>query len=350
MKYNVAILKSEASFEHELWLNACEENPLVESADIIELTADNWYSLVINKNYDIFLLRPSGRSELFKRLYDERAYIISLVLNKKVYPSYNELFIYENKRVLRDWMLANGIPHPKTYIFFNKKEALNFITGFESYPIVAKTNIGASGSGIDFLRTKNDARVYISGAFSGGISRSSGPKLLKGSLLAKTKKVLFKKGFLKNRLKEYAITSDQKQKDFIIFQEFVPHIFEWRCVRIGDAYFAHKKIAINNKSSGTLIKGYDPVPEKLLDFIRNITNRTKIHSVAIDVFEKDDSYLVNEIQCFFGQSDPHQMLVDGKPGKYCFVNNKWIFKAGDFNKNESYNLRLEHALGQLKKS
>ena len=143
---------------------------------------------------------------------------------------------------------------------------------------------------------------------------------------------------------EYKTTYFNPQKGFVIFQEFIPHFYEWRCVRIGDSYFAHKKIARNNKSSGTLIKAYDEVPVMLLDFIREMTERTGLSSVAIDLFDHEGRYLVNEIQCYFGQSDPYQMLVNSVPGRYRFKDGAWAFEAGDFASNACYDLRLEHAL------
>ena len=50
------------------------------------------------------------------------------------------------------------------------------------------------------------------------------------------------------------------------------------------------------------------------------------------------------MQCIFGQSDPYQMLVDETPGRYCNLNNNWVFEAGDFNRFESYDLRVKHVL------
>ena len=70
-------------------------------------------------------------------------------------------------------------------------------------------------------------------------------------------------------------------------------------------------------------------------------------SLAIDIFESEDGYLVNEMQCIFGQSDPYQMLVDGKPGRYVCNMDKWVFEEGDFAKNACYNLRLEFALNKF---
>jgi hypothetical protein len=119
-------------------------------------------------------------------------------------------------------------------------------------------------------------------------------------------------------------------------------------VRIGDSFFAHKKIAKQEKASGSLIKEYGDPPRSLLDFVKDITDRHQFFSQAIDIFETgQDTYLVNEMQCFFGQSDPYQMLVDDKPGRYVKRSGEWQFEEGDFNRNQCHNLRLSFVLEKL---
>ena len=89
---------------------------------------------------------------------------------------------------------------------------------------------------------------------------------------------------------------------------------------------------------------------KLLDFVKEITDRFEFYSQAVDIFETNEGhYLVNEMQCIFGQSDPYQMLVNGKPGRYVNIKGKWIFEEGIFNRKESYDLRLQYVLSQLNK-
>lgn len=348
-KYNIAILKNESAYDHELWIKACEKKADLISFEIIDLTANDWCEKISSKNFDIFLLRPPGRTEYFKKLYDERTFLLTEVLQKKIYPSLEEIMIYENKRFLRDWLISNKIPHPKTYIFYNKEEALQFSSKQTNYPLVGKTNIGASGNGVQFLNSKTELIDYITLGFTVGINSKSGFKPKKGSIFLKIKKIFKKKNFIINRLKEYKASAEQVQKGFVILQEFIPHTYEWRCVRIGDSFFAHKKIARNNMSSGTLIKGYNDVPISLLNFIKSISEQAKLSSVAIDVFEHDNKFLVNEIQCFFGQSDPYQMLVNNKPGRYLFENEHWLFEEGNFNTNECYDLRLSEAITLINK-
>jgi len=154
-------------------------------------------------------------------------------------------------------------------------------------------------------------------------------------------------GELKNRLLAYRSIAGDIQKNFIIFQEYIPHNFEWRTVRIGDSFFAHKKIVKGEMASGLLLKEYVDPPKELLTFIKSVTDRFGFYTQAIDIFESPGGYLINEMQCIFGQSDPYQMLVNGLPGRYLFKNNEWIFEEGMFNSNKSYDLRVRYLLSKL---
>lgn len=346
---NIAILKNESDQDYLLWVASCEKMGNQLDFDVIDLTSNDWIDKVKSKDYDIFLTIPPGVTSLFKQLYDERIWMINNALKKLVYPSFTEILIYENKRSLSYWLKLNNLDAPDTFVFYHKNEALNFIKK-ATYPIVSKLNIGASGNGVKFLTDKIQAEAYIEQAFSSnGLSFKSGPKLKKGNLIKKVKKVLFQKGYFSNRMKEYKALSIENQKGFVLFQGFVPHNFEWRCVRIGDSFFAHKKIVKKGKASGTLGKLYDNPPLELFDFIYQFSNEFDITSAAIDLFEYNGKYLINEIQCIFGQSDEYQMLVDGKPGRYVRKDDKWHFEEGLFNTNKNYDLRLAHALSLLKK-
>jgi len=42
------------------------------------------------------------------------------------------------------------------------------------------------------------------------------------------------------------------------------------------------------------------------------------------------------------------MIINGVGGRYLQINGKWVFEAGTFNENNSYNLRIEHVLSLLK--
>ena len=348
MKLNVTILRNELEEDHKLWIKACEEHKDDIEFRVVNLTSSAWFEDLQKRPFDVLLAKPGGLTTPFKQLYDERIFILSYLWQDKIFPSPIEIYMYENKRFLYTWLKANNIPHPDTRIFYNNQEAL-FYTEECRLPLVAKTNIGASGSGIKIIRNRLDASNYIKDTFSRrGASRRTGPNLMKGGIIKRGFYYLIHPSEISKKLDIYQIRGGDRQKDFVIFQEYIPHDFEWRTVRIGDSFFAHKKIKLGEKSSGSLLKNYDNPPLDLLNFIRLITDKYGFHSVAIDIFESDRGFLVNEVQCMFGQSDPYQMLMDGKPGRYRYTDNKWLFENGDFAKDACFNLRLEYLISLFK--
>ncbi|HQJ82948.1 MAG TPA: hypothetical protein PLM01_10610, partial [Bacteroidales bacterium] len=99
------------------------------------------------------------------------------------------------------------------------------------------------------------------------------------------------------------------------------------------------------KASGS--KGIDYVnpPLSLLNFIKQICDRSDFNFMALDLFEDGKGgYLINELQTIFGHVQDYILEVDRKPGRYLFINGEWVFESGDFNMNESYDLRLESAI------
>ena len=339
----IGILRNEDERSAIKWKKACENLNL--AFDIIDLVSHDWFKKVTEKRYDFFLLKPGGEFERYKQLYDERIYIINKIMKFNIFPSFEEAYIYENKKLLSYYLDAKKIPHPKTFVFYNSKEACNFI-GDKQFPLVGKTSIGASGTGVEILKSKADALSYIKKAFSKkGIKRRFGPNRVVGSPKKWIDKAIKSPEYFIKRLKEYIEINNEGQKGYVIFQEYIKHDYEWRAVKIGDSYFAHKKIKSGEKASGS--KGIDYVnpPHGLLDFLKTICDKNNFNSVAIDIFEDaEKGFLVNEVQTIFGHVQSHILEVDGKPGRYINDSGNWLFEAGDFNTNESYDLRLQTAL------
>lgn len=340
--YKFAILKNEVWDSHILWEKACQNFGV--SYEVLDFTKNDWMEKALEKPYDCFLSRSPGDRMIFKRLYDERIYILSKVLEKKIYPTFEEILIHENKVVHAYWLKANKIPHPKTDVFYYKDEALQFLQNVV-FPIVAKTQIGSTGEGIEILKSRKQAEKYVNKAFSSGIRRTFGPSRGEGNIKNRFKKNLADFEGFKRKFKNYIEKYRDAQKELVIFQEFVPHDFEWRMVRIGEFFFGHKKMKVGEKTSGTKMKNFHTPPNELLDFTEFVTEKRGFLSQAVDVFENSKGgYLINELQTFFGQAFPYQMLVEGKKGRFTKRDKKWNFEEGDFNGNECFDLRLQHVL------
>lgn len=339
----IGILKNEEADSASKWEKACENQSIPYKT--IDLTKSDWFEQLTAESFDFFLLKPPGKIERYKTLYDERLYIICKVLGSITFPSYEECYIYENKKLLSYYLKARNIPHPQTYVFYNRNEALAFVRN-QPLPIVGKSSIGASGSGVIVLRDLHSAESYIKQAFSNrGLKRRFGPNRVTGTPKKWLKKALNSPAFFSSRMKEYLAIYRDGQQGYVLLQQYIPHDFEWRAARIGDSYFAHKKIKHGDKASGS--KGIDFVqpPQSLLDFIRELCEDNSFSCMAVDLFESPQgNYCVNELQTIFGHVQDYILAIDGNPGRYRFINSSWVFEAGDFNSNESFDLRLKAAL------
>lgn len=346
-KVKIGILANELINDHQPWVEACEKKKEDVDFKIINLTKDNWLDEVQADRFDILLTKPGGISSRFKQLYDERVYLLKNAMGFRLYPDDEEVYIYENKRFLYSWLASHHIPLPQTRIFYDLNDALDYLETSE-YPVVAKLNIGASGKGVSILKNKSEAVSYTRRAFWKGISAKSGPNWDKDSPLTKIVNLISRPALLLEKKRIYSLQRSEIQQGYVLFQEFINHTFEWRVVRIGDSFFAHKKLKKGDKASGSLLKDYSDPPADLIDFVYEITERFHFYSQAVDIFEPSKGhYIVNEMQCIFGQSDPYQMKVGGVPGRYIRRSGQWIFEPGDFNSLMGYLLRLEHVINIL---
>jgi glutathione synthase/RimK-type ligase-like ATP-grasp enzyme len=313
---------------HKYYVKSCEE--LGIAYEIIDIIGADWLSKVLASDCDGFLCRPPSEFQERKSMFDEKLYIIDKLIGKPIYPSYNELLIYENKRMMSYWLDLNNFPHAPTRVFYQKKEFLNFLKN-TAMPIVLKNNIGSTSKGVLIVKNKVIAGIIANLVFGLGNA-----KLALGYTSQMTGKIL-----------PFPALGTM-QKHYLIVQDFERIKWEWRVIKIGNSFFGHKKLLKGNFASGSGKVGWDIPPENLLLMVKNICDVGKFHSMAVDVFETlDGRFLVNELQSIFGSYDNSQMYFEGKPGRFILENGKFIFEEGVFNKHGSYLLRVKHFVDLL---
>jgi glutathione synthase/RimK-type ligase-like ATP-grasp enzyme len=258
-------------------------------------------------------------------MFDEKLYTIVAFLGRKIYPSYDELFIYENKKMMSYWLQVHDIPHVKTEVFYEKKRFLQFLEK-SALPIVIKTNIGSTAKGVEIVRNRAKARFIADMTFGKGST-----KLAPGYTKQCTGKILSVPAI------------GTLQRHFLIVQTFEKIKWEWRMIKIGDSYFGHKKLLKGDFASGSGSVGWEAPPLQLLHMLEAICEKGRFDSMAVDIFETEDGrFLVNELQSIFGSYDDSQMYIEGKPGRYLKQNGRFVFQEGKFNQHSSYLLRVKH--------
>jgi len=338
----VGILRNANPDSKQDWTEACRDYGVKYS--VIDLSAWDWMLSIQSADFDFFVYQPEGLNEGLKTQFDERLYVLNKLMGKKIYPSYEECILYENKKMLSYYLEAKKIPHPKTHVFYRFHEARSFVSS-TTYPLVAKTSIGAAGTGVRILNNYTEALYYIRKAFYGrGIRRRFGPNPNLGNPKSWLIKTLHDPRFFAKRLKMYLSIEANAQRGYVIFQEYIPHEYEWRLVKIDDSFFAHKKLKVGQKASGGKKKEFGMPPKELMDYFDSLCIENGFDSVDIDVFERGDEYLVNEIQCVFGVPYKYLLKIEDQIGRLVKAGADWKFEPGDFAKNSCCNLRLKKAL------
>lgn len=316
----------------EDYIKSCES--LGIKYKIIDFISNDWVDNIIRANCDGYLVRPSYQKEVWKKMYDEKLFLLNKVMGKPIYPTYEELFIYENKKNVASWLRIKEINHPKTWIYYRKKDALDFIHGYSDYPIVFKTSIGSAAIGVKYIETKKEALRLVERIF--------------------TKWRFYNLGYTKWCKTKYGLSyplMDDKQYNFIIFQEKINVKYEWRMIKIGDSYFGHQKISNGKFHSGSNLVGWVKPPEELLHFTKLVCELGNFNSMALDIFEDiNGTYYINELQSIFGSYSPSQMFIEGKPGRFRYEGREWKFEEGYFNKNGSCDLRVIDFISILNKT
>ena len=319
----LGILKGYTSIYNQ-YILSCKD--LGIKYEVIDILSDNWINKIKSSSCDGFLCGPPCEFQEWKTIYDERLYILNKVLNRQIYPSFNELYIYENKRMMSYWLEVHGFPHPETYIICKKSDYINFLKSNRAYPLIFKTNVGSASSGVKIIRNKQSAKKYTNEIF--GIFN---PHLALGHLnFIQGKKFLFP-------------SFGSIQKHYLIIQKFEDIKWEWRIIKIDDSYFGHQKLLKGNFASGSRLVGWQNPPEELLLLVKDICETGNFKSMAVDIFETEDGrFLVNELQSIFGSYDDVQMYINGRPGRYIYIDEEFHFEEGFFNNFRSYLLRVRH--------
>ena len=295
---------------HKSYIAACKE--LKVSYKVIDISCPYWQQLVLDSGCNAFLIWPSSGATIWKNMVDDRIRIMSEDMNLIVYPSVKEVWLYENKVRVKEWLNSQNIPQLPTWIFYEYDKAFDFVCKC-NLPIVFKTNIGASASGVKILRTRRALKKLLLQAFNKGIVPRGYHPL-------------------------------DKQWGWVYLQEYLEGAEEWRMIRIGDSYFGYRKEKVGDFHSGSHNWSWLDPGIELLDFLKYVTDLGGFTSMDIDIFkDKNRNLYVNELQTVFGASTPKEMLmINGIEGRYRYVDKKWVFEPGDFARNQCSNLRIEY--------
>ncbi|MBN1295818.1 hypothetical protein JXA80_03495 [bacterium] len=305
---------SDRAHNHRHYIAACNELDI--GYRVIDILADDWMDQVNQSGQNLFFIWPSVQTALWKTMFDERIDVLTRLLGKTTVPSPHEIWLYESKRRIRDWLQYHRIPHPETHVFTDQQTALGFCST-HPLPLVFKADRGGGSSGVVICRDRSTCRKLVKTAFSSG--------------------------FLPMRWHPR-----DRQWGLVLFQEYIPDAEEWRIVRIGNTYMCRFKEKCGDFHSGSGHVRWAEPPAGLLDLSRVITEKGRFTSMNIDFFrDRNGRFLVNEIHALFGDILPaNRASGEAWMGKWDHAGDDrgWVFAPGYYYSNACANLRIRHAL------
>lgn len=232
----------------------------------------------------------------------------------KTFPDTNTCWHFDDKVGQKYLFEAFGAPLIKTYVFYSRKDAMDWI-GKTSFPKVFKLRGGAAALNVRLVRTPREAAVLIKKAFGKGFKAESAWSSIKDRLwqLSRDRDKHAFLHLLKGFGRLLIPTEYQKfsmiQKGYVYFQDFVSgNNYDTRIVVIGDRCFGMRRYVRKNdfRASGSGLKDYDA---RLLspDAIRiafETAGRLKLQCVAFDfVVDKGEQKIVEMSYNFPARED-----------------------------------------------
>lgn len=253
------------------------------------------------------------------------------ITGKKIFPDYRTCWHFDDKLSQKYLLEALGAPMPKSWIFLDKQEALEWAENAD-FPVVLKLRGGAGSQNVFLVETRNKGKRLINKAFNRGFPVYDAL----GSLKERFRKYRLRKTNIQDVLEgilrfiippPYAKFKGRERK-YIYLQEFVKgNDFDIRVVVIKDKAFAIKRLVRNNdfraSGSGKILYEKNLIDNQTIVLSFELAAKLESQCVAFDFIYKNENPLVVEISYGFSPEG-----YDRCPG-YWDKNMAW--HEGNFN-------------------
>ena len=301
----IAIHEREGSFSKR-WISYCKEKSIPYK--IVNVFNTN----IIEEISDCNILLWHHTHDIYKDKLLAKQLLFSLQISgKSVFPDFNSSFYFDDKVGQKYLLEANSIPFVPTYIFYTKKEALDWIDK-AIFPKVFKLRAGAGSSNVKLLKTKKEAIKFAKRAFGKGFQPYNAWEFFKDSFINYIKQESSFKVVLFKLYKFFgAFLGSQifpNEKGYFYVQDFIPNNnFDIRVVVIGDKAFAIKRMNRANdfraSGSGNIIYKKEEIDEQCVKIAFDANQKIKSQCIAFDfVFDLNNKPLIIEISFGFTPS------------------------------------------------
>ena len=294
----IAIHHTEDTFS-ERWIEYCQQNG-------IDYKLVNCYGNdIIKQLEDCDALMWNHHQSEYKDVLFAKQLLFSVEFSgKKVFPDFNTNWHFDDKIGQKYLLEIMEVPFIPTYVFYTKKEALDWIKS-ASFPKVFKLRGGAGSNHVKLARTKNDAIKFTKKAFGRGFSQFDRWGYLQDKIMKVKGGQETWIGILKGIARLFIPTEFAKmhgrEKGYVYFQDFIPNNnYDTRVVVVGDKAFGFKRMTRKNdfRASGSQNYHFEKigVDERCVQIAFEVNKKLNSQSTYYDfVFDKDHNPLIIEM-------------------------------------------------------
>ena len=322
----LAIHNSKIGF-HPRWVAYCKENNIsykvvdCHANDIIENLKDcdalMWHHHHRNSN-DILV----ARQILFALEHT----------GFKVFPDFNTGWHFDDKVAQKYLLESIDAPMVKSYVFYNKKEALKWADDI-TFPKVFKLRGGAGSANVKLAKTKTQTIQLINKAFGKGFRQYDKWQSLKDRIKTyksgKTTIFDVAKGVARLNIEPDFSKTIGSERGYVYFQDFIPNNdCDYRLKVVDNKCWGFRRMVGKNdfRASGSGNHSWDrnAIPQEMVQAALRIANYLGLQSVAFDfVLDENKNPLIIEISYGFG--------IAREEFTFGYWDDKLNWHEGDFN-------------------
>lgn len=264
----------------------------------IDMNRSDWMEQIKDDDLIVWRTRSNPPTQEQAR---SQIYVIEKVMNKRCFPSFNDLWSYEDKVKQYYLLKANDLPVVDTFISNDMEESLEYIERCQ-YPFVSKIRTGSGSKGVELVKNRKEAESIVRKVFSEG-RRTYWPYI--------------------------------SQKDYVYFQKFIEGSREdMRVAYIDGSYFGFYKTVPEGdfRASGTYLTEKRDIKEDALELTKKVSDSLGLEMAWVDYIRdpKSDDPMIIEVHIMTHIISPRHLMIDDVPGMYVKENGKFIFKKGKY--------------------
>lgn len=305
---NVGLVKDKPFYEDEEYIDPSLYYPKYErfltnnniNFEYYDIYAHDWLEKA--DLYDVIIWRTDG-NPMTQEIALNKIYVLEKIMNKVCFPSFHEVWTYEEKINAHYLYTLHNLPQIPTFVSHSKDDALDFL-GKTEYPIISKIVTGASSKGVKKIDTYKEALALVDQAFSSKGIKTFYPYV--------------------------------RQKNYVYFQQFIKGAeFDLRVMVVGNKLLGYYRLPNEGdyraSGAGNYVKKEIPVEALDLAFKTKALFDTTFLATDMLFSKKTNEYLIIESSLFIGVDTPEQLIIDNVPGYYERLSEgNYVFREGRF--------------------